>query len=484
MSRAPATAWSVDGGGAVVVATAVATAIVIGAAAAYSPVLTLAGAAVVALIAIVIGNLTYGVAVFTLLTFFEVLPGLGHLALSKPIGFVLVLSWLRALAREGRSVPLMSRDRAVLFFVLVTFAGWATMSAAWATDSGVALSNASRLILVVLLLMAIFTGIRSSRDLELVAWTFVSGAFLVSIVAIVTGGNKAGRLALGELDPNQLAAAIVTALVLALFLLCAASRRSQRLVLLVFSAMYIVTIMLTESRGAIVAGAIGAVAAIALAGPFRSRIVPLVLIIAALGVGYYAVLAPSAFRERVADVVTTERDPRLDSWSIARRVWEEHPVAGVGIGNFVVVEQAFLADQINLFSARKLHMIELVSHNTYLDVLTELGLIGFALFGTFVLVTIGAAVAAARRIDTQAPRLALTVRGLVAALVTLLAAYFFVSELYGKQLWLLLGLLATVPTVVRAVALTSATRPAGDVRLVLAESSDDRRGLPGAAGPP
>jgi O-antigen ligase len=452
------------------------TAVVIGLAAAYVPLLSLAFAAAMVVAVVMVGNLTYGVVVFTLLTFFEVLPGLNGVALSKPVGMILVASWLLALARDGRSLPLLSRDRPALAFILFAFVGWAVMSAGWAPDSAVALSSSSRIALIALLVLAVVTGLRTPRDLTLVAWAFVSGAFLVSVVAIATGGNKAGRLALGELDPNQLAASIAAALVLALFLLVGTARRDQRLVLLLYLGTYVVTIMLTESRGAIVACAVGGMAAIVVAGPFRARIVPIVLIIAACGVVYYAVLAPSGFRERVTQAVATERDPRLDSWSIARRVWEEHPVAGVGLGNFVVVEQGFLSDQISLYSARKLHNIELVSHNTYLDVLTELGLIGFVLFSALITAAAGSALEAVRRVDTRDARLGLTIRGLLAALVTLLTAYFFVSELYGKQLWLLLAVVAAAPTIIGA---TEQAQPAVES---LAETRDDGSRLPGAPG--
>jgi hypothetical protein len=78
----------------------------------------------------------------------------------------------------------------------------------------------------------------------------------------------------------------------------------------------------------------------------------------------------------------------------------------------------------------------------------------------------------------------LTVRGLVAALVTLLAAYFFVSQMYSKQLWLLLGVLAAVPTLVRAAERARPAEPTGVQALALAEPRDDGRGLLGAAGPP
>ena len=52
-----------------------------------------------------------------------------------------------------------------------------------------------------------------------------------------------------------------------------------------------------------------------------------------------------------------------------------------------------------------------------------------------------------RAVSTDAD---LVARGLVAGTIGLLVAYIFLSGEYEKQLWLLLGLLATIPTVARS----------------------------------
>jgi O-antigen ligase len=328
--------------------------------------------------------------------------------------------------------------------------GWGAMSASWATDSATAMSNAIRLALIVILIFAVFTALRTARDLVIVAWTFLTGAFLVSVVSIVTGSNKAGRLALGELDPNFLAASLAAALALAMFLVWGSSHRGVRLLLVVFMAMYGVAIVLTESRGALVALGMAVIGAAVFGGPYRGRILATIIVVAALGIGYYAILAPSEVRTRAVSTVNDNRDPRLDSWTIARRISEDHPVLGVGLGNFTVVEASYLAGQTNLFQARKLHEIPLVAHNTFLEILAELGVIGFALFLAVLVATIVPAVKSVEAISVRSAYAALTTRGLIVACLVLLTAYFFVSATYAKHLWLLLGILAAVTNVARS----------------------------------
>jgi putative inorganic carbon (hco3(-)) transporter len=91
-----------------------------------------------------------------------------------------------------------------------------------------------------------------------------------------------------------------------------------------------------------------------------------------------------------------------------------------------------------------------VAHNTYLQILSELGVVGSSIFVSFLLAVIGLALTSLKqgrlRSDEGASAVA---RGVVVALVALLAAYFFASALYAKQLWLLLALAAALATVTR-----------------------------------
>jgi O-antigen ligase len=82
-----------------------------------------------------------------------------------------------------------------------------------------------------------------------------------------------------------------------------------------------------------------------------------------------------------------------------------------------------------------------VAHNTYLNVLAELGIVGFFLLLVIIALPLRCAAQAigfaARAGDRQLEVLA---RAMVVVIVGLLAADFFGSRQYSKQLWLVLSL--------------------------------------------
>ena len=82
-----------------------------------------------------------------------------------------------------------------------------------------------------------------------------------------------------------------------------------------------------------------------------------------------------------------------------------------------------------------------VAHNTYLQTAAELGIVGIGLFGAIAIFSIAAALKGARNFsdlgDLRSEALA---RSIAIATIAILAADFFISEQYNKQLWLLLGI--------------------------------------------
>jgi O-antigen ligase len=402
------------------------------------------------LVVLTMTNLVFGVAALTLLSFFERLPGLSGLTLTKPFGLVLVVSWLATLARARGRAPMLLRDRPGLGYLAIAFVAWGAVSAGWAVDGTVALSNAVRLALVAILFFVVYTAIESVRDLLVVAWAFLTGAFLVAFTALTSGQTVAGRLSGGVLDPNYLAAVLASSVVIAGFLLVV-SRRPARILLAMFMVTDVVALVRTESRGGLIATAAALVAACAVAGPIRTQVIAVVAITFAVGIGYYALAAPASLRQRITNVSAQGSAGRSDIWRIASHVAAKHPIAGVGLGNFRIVETSYLpanADLINVHEVIDLHP---VVHNTYLELLTELGGVGLALFLGLVFTTVAAAARAISLLRGPTVRWSLLTRGLLAGSIGLLVAYFFLSGEYEKELWLLLGLLSTTPNVARSL---------------------------------
>jgi O-antigen ligase len=120
---------------------------------------------------------------------------------------------------------------------------------------------------------------------------------------------------------------------------------------------------------------------------------------------------------------------------------ESHPVRGVGTGNFPVSSVHYLLRPGVVQRTEKILQKPDVAHNTYLQIQTELGLVGLLFFLGIVLTSLTALGRAAREFARRGDEgMEIVARGLFVGLVGLLAADFFISEMYSKLLWLLLAL--------------------------------------------
>lgn len=422
-----------------------------GAAAVVSPPLALAVVLAVLFVAVTFHNLAAGLALFTVLTFFERIPGIpasGNLL--KFAGGVLLFAALR---RSG--TPFLLRDRPLIGSLAIFLVAWALASTLWAVDAGQARTQAFRLALGVVLLFIVFAAIRQARHVRWVVWAFLAGALLSASVGLVRTPSEpvgpfadATRLAGGIGDPNELAAILVPALALSAFGLAGAL--SPRLLLVACSGVFALALMLTESRGGLAALAASCLVALALAGPKRPHALAIVLTIAALGVSYYTLVAPPESLQRLSSVTSGGGSGRVDLWSVAGDVIADHPWLGVGSGNFPRVAPAYAAGTTNLRSVELVVDDPKVVHNTYLEILSELGLVGLLAFGGVVLGALALALRALRGFSRGGDgEMEMLTRGLVVGTIGMLVAFAFISGEYEKQLWLLLGLAIGLDSIAR-----------------------------------
>src|SRR4051794_30630003 len=122
-------------------------------------------------------------------------------------------------------------------------------------------------------------------------------------------------------------------------------------------------------------------------------------------------------------------------------MWRAHPVNGVGVGNFQTSSVHYLLKPGAIKRGDLIVTQPKVAHNTYLQVLAEMGVVGLVLFLTILLFALWCAFRAARLFARKRDlRMELLARGVLISLIGLLVSYFFISEMYNKQFWLLLGL--------------------------------------------
>jgi O-antigen ligase len=436
-----------------------ATALTIGLLAGVDPKLALVAAVGLIFVVVVLSNLAAGIALLALIAFLEVLPfGGAAVSIAKATGALLALSWLALLATRRETENDFFSSHPGLSYVLLAFLGWAALSSFWAEDSGAALESAYRFGLNLMLLPIVFTAIRSSRHVVWVLSAFLVGAVASASYGMLTPAASesaiSGRLAGVGLDPNELAALLVATLTFA----AALAARQGTAVLRVAAAAAIpfclAGVLLSLSRGGLVALSVALLTAVVVGGRWRGRALVLLVVAAIAVVFYIGSVATPAGRAHLTQ--TGGGTGRTDIWTVGWRMVEAHPFTGVGANNFRVASVHYLLEPGVIRRSDFIVETPKVAHNMYLEVLADLGVVGLTLFLVIIAFSVRCAVGAARAFKRcgDAP-MELFARALIVAIAALLAADFFLSEQYSKQLWLLLALGPAMAAVARREARTS-----------------------------
>jgi O-antigen ligase len=418
----------------------------IGLLAGTDPALAVGAAVAAAFATLVAADLALGLCVFIVVSFAERLPAAGasDLTLVKALGALLAVSWLGTVATRRGGERQLFTAHPLMTMAGVGLLAWMILSISWAEDPAAARETVMRYALNLSLLPIVYSAVRRREHAVAVIAIYVAGAVASAVYAIAAGGGDAGaayeRISGLAGTANELASLLVTALFLAGGLMLALRGSPlARLVCALAGLICLLGLFLTLSRAGLVALAAALGATVIVGGRRRVGAAVLIAIVAFATVGYFSFAASEQARERVTTLGSGTG--RTDIWTVAWRMVEDDPVRGVGVGNFqtasihyllrpgVILRDEFIVDRPQ------------VTHNSYLHVLSELGVPGLVLFLTVIGAGFVAAWRAAGAFTTRAdPFMETCARGLVLALVALLVADAFASDQLNKELWLLLGL--------------------------------------------
>jgi O-antigen ligase len=179
--------------------------------------------------------------------------------------------------------------------------------------------------------------------------------------------------------------------------------------------------------------------------------------------GAVAALAPSAYWKEVASIANADEAgdtgfERLYLWGIGWQMFLDHPVLGVGPGNFQYNNQNY-EDPERVAQGR--HVWGQVAHSLYFTLLPEYGVIGTVLFAAMILKTIRArrrVLRAGRALakngeslseeERERIRTLMQLAGAMdTSLVALLTTGAFIAVLYYPHVWLLAALTSVVATI-------------------------------------
>ncbi len=288
---------------------------------------------------------------------------------------------------------------------------------------------------------------------------FVSGTFdndylglaQVEVAQIVTSEADAPRIGGPLASPNFFALVLIPVVAMAWSRVSSVTEsQGRRTVAAVCGLLSLVAMVLTFSRGALVG-----LVLIGMILLWRARPTPRQW--ALLGViALLTLLAlPANYKERASAVLdfvpgatqSEESDPslrgRTSEVTAAWQMFLDHPVAGVGAGNYEGRYQDY-AEDIGLESRR----VERQPHSLPLELAAEYGLIGLGVFGLLLWVGLSRLADSARRLrrcgraDTASMMDALWL-----GMVGWLASSVFLQLAYPRIFWVLLALVISAPAV-------------------------------------
>ena len=430
-------------------------AIMVGLLAGLDPRLAVGAALAVVLLLVTMHSLLAGMTAFIVLSFMELVPGLTGpaLSLSKAAGAILVVSWLAYTTTSSDRRPQFPFAFPAITGCLLLYLTWNVISVAWAEAPEATLVSSVSFALNFMLFPVAYTAVRRPSDLRPLLVAFVFGAGIAAVYGVIaqpdatalvsspTAAAGLNRLAGSIGDPNELATLLAAGVGVATALIFDSQRSAAfRIGSGVMALVLLSGILITLSRGGLVALAAALLAAV-LVSPGRFRAMTLATVATILtvsGVFFFAV-ASEAARDRITE--TDGGSGRTDIWSVGWRMVEDHPVRGVGAGNFQISSIHYLLAPGVLKFDQYIVDQPSVAHNAYLQVLAETGVIGLALFLIAVVACIACAAKAMRRLRRLGDQEgALLAAGVIAGTVALLAGFFFLSEEHSKHLWLLLAL--------------------------------------------
>lgn len=295
-------------------------------------------------------------------------------SINRILGLVLVGAWiLSVLSRQSFRAPTAFHVAALLFLI------WNAMSLTWSADVALGFTKVIRYVQGVVLCFVLWDLLRTPEDIVAASQAYILGGIVSAIGVVYDYATSAvsrysaeGRGSAYGFDPNDLGCQLALMIPLALYLLKVRGQESFSAKLVTAFAAVIagMAIFLTGSRTAMIAGLTVSVLGFGSLRKLRGHskvflalgILGAMLIVARLG----SDVPMTRFESISTSADSDGLSGRLVLWKAGWETFKMHPLVGIGTGQYGV--SIPIANRFG------------IAHNSYLSVLTELGIVGLSFF--------------------------------------------------------------------------------------------------------
>jgi len=252
---------------------------------------------------------------------------------------------------------------------------------------------------IILFYLLVINLVNTPRELNGFVWVILACCALASLEAIQVyryyGYARIDTVGGTHREANYLAATLVLALPLAFYKI-GSRTMLERLVSIALVPLLMVGVVLTGSRS----GTLGLLTVLGLlAWRFRSRRLSMAVLVVLLVLAIVA--APSHYWSRTSTIVDYQderaAESRIELWNAGLRMFVDHPLTGVGQGNFIWISPKYTDSYYQIWTGQGY-----VAHNIFLQFLAEGGLQTLLVFLAFLWITFGGLRRARRRLPDGA----------------------------------------------------------------------------------
>jgi putative inorganic carbon (hco3(-)) transporter len=361
----------------------------------------------------------------------EFASGPAGISVTKLAGYMCIAAFLYALVKERRLI-VFERGQALVLGIL----GLALLSTVWAEQTSPAITTTTRYASFAVVYIVI-TQFGNDQVLQRrIAWTLAVTCTIAAGLGLndyLTGNAQLATLP--HAQQNDFAFILSTSLPFMFFLL--SRTRALRPLLLGAIGLVSAAILLSLSRGAFIGLAAGFVLFV-LTDRRRLQVTITAGVLATVGTLLVIHSNPQRFHQAILlkqQVAQQNVSTRFGAWGAAARLASEHPLLGVGPGNFQFHYNQLTGQPLGTFTLT-------VAHNALLDVGAELGLLAVCLLALYLLLAFLRLTSTLER-GYGDPGF---VRALRVSLTIAIVSAMFLSEQYFLPFWLIGGLAAAIWT--------------------------------------
>ncbi|MEA3020051.1 MAG: hypothetical protein QOI47_1575 [Actinomycetota bacterium] len=352
--------------------------------------------------------------------------------LTERFGFWNPGKLLGVLAAGSLLVTWMSDHRPLVWsrqaVVLLGMSGSLLISFTFAREPGVAMQVGVRYVMFFALFFIALQAVRRRADVDWLIDVLVIAATVASLIGLFNFFfNGYARVSGPMTTPGDFGFVLGSTVPLTVYR-AAVSRGAARALRIAAALVILAAIIGTFARADIV-GLTAAGAWVVISGRLRIRwVVVSLAAVALIGLTAYEV-RPDLIENSLAlkeNVAQKNVDSRYGLWAVAVDEWQAAPIFGVGPGNYEV--------RFPEFKSPFRQKVE-TTHNAYLNILAELGLLGLALFVVFLVQSWGAV--RRRAVERQDDWLQTAI---AAGFLVALVGALFMTEQFYPPLWFLAAL--------------------------------------------